>query len=445
MPAPAAQHVFSLGVEDLHPSLVDASLDGITLLNEIASRYPGAVSFAPGWPPDEDFRAEQAGDYIRLFTEYLAGGEDQPSARMLGRRLLQYGPTAGTIRDLIARWLATEEDIHVDPASIIVTVGCQEAMTAVLRTLCAGPDDVLLVQSPSYFGVVGAARILGVDVVPVPEGARGLEAATVERVCGEVRAFGRRPRALYTIPDHANPSGLSLTARARTELLETAVRERLPLIEDSPYRYYTRTGERLPTLKSLDTAAMVVHLGSFSKICAPGVRVGFAVADQPVRRPGRPDGLLADEVAKVKSVLSVNTSPVGQAVVGGMLIAAGFRLSEYAAARAAVAAERLNAMIDALRRELGPLRERLPELAWTEPGGGFFVSLTVPFEADAAALEESAARFGVLWCPMRLFHVDGGGRRQIRLASSYATPDRIAVGVSRLARFIEEYSSPGVR
>lgn len=439
MSAGTAHRAFTLAAEDLHHCLVDSSLDGITMLNEIASRYPQAVSFAPGWPPDEEFNPDQADYFIRRFTEYLAKEEGCETDLALGRRLFQYGPTAGTIRGLIARWLAADENIHVDPAAIVVTVGSSEAMTAVVRCLFSDPSDVLLVQSPSYFGVVGASRILGVDVVAVPEGPAGIEAATVERVCAEVRASGRRPRALYTIPDHANPSGLSLTVPARERLLEMAARENLPLIEDSPYRYFTRTGERLPTLKSLDTAGMVIYLGSFSKICAPGVRVGFAIADQPITRsdnPDQPHHLLADELAKVKSVLTVNTSPVTQAIIGGMLIDADYRLTAYTAARAALAAERLEAMLAALRRELGPMQEKLPELSWTEPDGGFFISLSVPFDADLAALEQSAAQFGVLWCPMSLFHVDGGGGRQMRLASSYASPERIDLGVSRLAEFI---------
>jgi (S)-3,5-dihydroxyphenylglycine transaminase len=432
-----------LYAEELHHSLTDPALGGVTLLNEIAARYPAAISFAPGWPPDEDYRGADVERYLRSFTEHVCGrGPDSEGAS--GRLLFQYGPTAGIVRDLVCRWLAEEQNIAVDPAAVVMTVGCQEALAITVRTLFAEKDDVLLVQTPSYFGILGVARILDIDLVPVPEGPNGLTAEAVRQAIVQLRQVGRRARALYVIPSYANPSGHSMDVAGREALLDLAYELGLVLIEDNAYGSFARTGPQLPTLKSMDRTHVVVHVGSFSKIAAPGLRVGFIIADQRITGtvPGDSPAMLAGEMAKIKSVLSVNTSPICQAILGGMLIEARFRLTEYYQARTSAAADRLTAMLDALNRLLGPLRTQFPQLSWSHPDGGFFVQLDVPFIADLAALTDSAQNFGVLWCPMSLFRPDGGGIRQIRLASSHVSGDDVERGITRLARFVEHRTAP---
>src|SRR5205814_6339244 len=133
--------------------------------------------------------------------------------------LFQYGPTAGRIQDLIAAALRADENIDVPPESIVVTVGCQEAMLLALRALVAGPGDVLLVSSPCYVGITGAARLLDIAVEPVPEGPAGVCAEAVRAAARRVRAGGRRPRLFYVVPDFANPSGTSMPLAAREQLL----------------------------------------------------------------------------------------------------------------------------------------------------------------------------------------------------------------------------------
>lgn len=413
----------------IEPS-TDPVLDAMSLLNEIAARFPDAVSLAPGWPPDDQFAIGDVDRYLRRYADYLSA-ERGMSADAVRRQVFQYGPSAGTIRELVVRFLARAEGIEADPRAVVMTTGCQEAMVVVLRALCAGPSDVLLVPSPCYFGVVGAAKILGIPVHPVPERASGLEPDDVVDAVRELRAAGRRPRALYVVPDFANPSGHTLTRATRDRLRGVAAEQGLLILEDSPYRFFSRFDRRLPTLKSSDVDRSVVFLGSFSKICFPGARVGFVVADQEAG----PAGLLAEQLTRIKSMVTVNTSPLAQAVVGGMLLADDFALLEANAARIATVNRRMETLLGELHRHFGPLRARHPELDWTEPDGGFFVALRLPFVADLAALEDSAARFGVLWTPMSLFY-QGGGERQIRLAASYATPEEIARGVRRLAGFV---------
>ncbi|MDQ1676717.1 MAG: (S)-3,5-dihydroxyphenylglycine transaminase [Actinomycetota bacterium] len=420
---------------ELHRSLSDPVLDAMALLNEIAARHPSAVSFAPGWPAEDPFELADVDRYLRHYARYLEE-ERGFSANDVRDRLFRYGPAAGIIRELVVRHLAADEGMRVDPASVLVTVGCQEALIVVLRTLFDDPRDVLLVQSPCYFGISGAARLLDIEIVPVPESEAGLRPARVAEIAAQVRASGRRPRALYVIPDFANPSGLTLPVEAREALLDVAAAEDLLVLEDNPYGFYSRFDRRMPTLKSLDRRGQVIYLGSFSKTCAPGVRVGYLVADQEVHRSDGRRSLLAEELTKVKSMITVNTSPITQSIVAGMLVAGGFALRDANAGRVAEVADRMNVLLAEVRAKLTPIRDRATEISWTEPDGGFFVVIRLPFRVDAEALEESAARFGVLWTPMSLFYQEGGDH-ELRLSASHADPDQIRLGVDRLAKFIE--------
>ncbi|MER7000248.1 aminotransferase class I/II-fold pyridoxal phosphate-dependent enzyme [Streptomyces sp. NPDC000410] len=427
-------HGSGLRKEDLHGSVSDPVLDTMNFLNEITHRYPEAISFAPGRPYDGFFETEQIFEYLRRYLNHLEAGGASPAR--VRDALFQYGPTSGQIRELIADWLRQDEDIDVSPESIVVTVGCQEAMFLAVRALISSPEDVLLVSSPCYVGITGAARLLDAEVTAVEEGEGGFSCAELETAILAERARGRRPRALYVIPDHANPSGTTMSLETRQELLELAARLDILLLEDSPYRLVS-PGKQLPTLKSLDRERRVVHLGSLSKTLFPGARVGFAVADQTVTDSAGGTGLLADELTKIKSMVTVNTSPVAQAVVAGMLLAADGRASELNTRTAAYYG-------DAMRVTLQQLEECFPEgeraalgVRWNEPSGGFFLAVSVPFRADNAALVRSAEEFGVIWTPMSYFYPQGGGEHGIRLSVSYLTHAEIVDGIGRLARFIK--------
>jgi (S)-3,5-dihydroxyphenylglycine transaminase len=416
-----------LALGDLHGSLSDPLLDAMTFLNEVTSRFPNAISFAPGRPYEGLFEPDRIHDYLTAYTEYLGRSLSADGVRTA---LFQYGRTNGEIHDLVARTLHNDEDLDVPPESVVITVGAQEGMLLVLRALFAAPTDVLLVSSPCYVGITGAARLLDVEIVPVPEGDDGLDPDAVAAVADAVRASGRTPRALYVVPDFANPSGASMAVDHRKRLLGVAVAHDLLVIEDNPYGFFTRDDLRRPTLKSLDTGRRVVYLGSFAKTCFPGARLGYAGADQEVAGP---HGELADHLAKIKSMTTVNTPSLSQAVIGGMLVRHDCRLRE--ANQATIAFYRAN-----LNLLLAELERRLPAatgVRWNSPGGGFFVVLDVPFVADDAALARSAGEFGVLWTPMAPFYPDGGGTHRLRLSCSYVEPDVLVEGVRRLAAFID--------
>ncbi|MCY0931125.1 PLP-dependent aminotransferase family protein [Streptomyces sp. H27-H1] len=428
-----------LSTADLHGALEDPALSSMNLLNEIANRYPQAVQFAAGRPNEEFFDLEDVHTYLRVFTDHLARDRGMSPAEVR-RTLYQYGRTKGIVHELVARNLAVDEGIETDPEAVVVTVGCQEAMYLILRALRAGPEDVLLAVAPTYVGLTGAARLVDMPVLPVSGGADGVDLDDLVAVVRRARRDGLRPRACYVMPDFANPSGLSLTYAMRRRLLDIAREESLLLLEDNPYGLFHGGEERPPTLKALDEHRSVVYLGSFAKTALPGARVGYVVADQRVADGAGRIGLLSDQLSKIKSMLTVNTSPIAQAVVGGKLIVHGCSLV------AANLRER-EAYTRNLRQILDGLATRFPSDApgsagveWNAPAGGFFVVLTLPFPVDDALLEHSAREYGVLWTPMRHFYDGPGGEHQLRLSTSAVTPQQIDLGLDRLAALIKEWS-----
>ncbi|MDH6521533.1 (S)-3,5-dihydroxyphenylglycine transaminase [Streptomyces sp. SAI-135] len=425
----------ALAREDLHASVSDPVLDTMNFLNEITHRYPDAVSFAPGRPYDGFFDPEDIFGHIRRYMQHLDKAGYSPER--IRDALFQYGPTGGQIRELVADSLRLDEQIEVAPEAIVVTVGAQEAMLLTLRALIAGPEDVLLVSSPCYVGITGAARLLDIETVAVEEGPDGFRCADLEAAVAAQRARGRRPRAFYVIPDHSNPSGATMSAAERQALLHLAAREDILVLEDSPYRLVS-PGAQLPTLKALDRKRRVVQLGSFAKSLFPGARVGYVVADQTVVDRAGGTGLLADELTRIKSMVTVNTSPLSQAAVAGMLLSAGGGAAALNADTAAHYGAAMEATLEQLEVFLPEPERTALGVRWNRPSGGFFLTVTVPFTADNAALARSAEEFGVIWTPMSYFYPQGGGEHVLRLSISYLTHADIREGIARLARFITD-------
>jgi (S)-3,5-dihydroxyphenylglycine transaminase len=406
--------------EALHASVSDPEATSMNFLNEIAGRFPGAIALAAGRPYEGFFSTSEIPRYLDRYQSHV----DNPT-----RALMQYGRTNGLIHPLIAQMLEIDEGITVAPEAVAVTAGCQEAMIIVLRGLCAGPDDVLLAAEPCYVGITGAARILGIEVVPVPEAEGPLG---VQRVARDTRARGKNPKALYLVPDFANPSGACLSLPDRHKLLEIAEEEQLLILEDDPYGLFGLDDRPRPRLKALDTTQQVIYLGSFAKSAFPGARVGFFVADQEVVSASGERTLLADELSAIKSMLTVNTSPIGQAVIGGFLLENGCSLRTANTDRIGFYRDNLTALLKALSEHMPP------GVTWNSPAGGFFATVEVPVLADVALLEISAADYGVLWTPMSFFYTGGAGQNAIRLSCSYLDQDQIHEGVRRLASLIAD-------
>jgi (S)-3,5-dihydroxyphenylglycine transaminase len=418
-----------LDLEDLHGSLRDPVLGSVSFLNEVMGRYPDAISFAPGAPHPAFLEALDTERCTERFLDHLVHdlGHTRGSAR---RMLFEYGPSRGLINHLVSDALRRDHRLAVSPEAVVVTSGAQEAMLLVLRALMSTPGkDMLAVADPSFVGIIGAARLLDIPLVGVPEADAGIDVDSLARQCRAARKEGRRIRACYVAPDFSNPGGRRLPMTCRRRLLDLAEREDFLILEDNAYGFTAPGSEDLPPLKAMDVNRRVVHIGTFAKICFPGARVGYVVADQP---GANGDRMLAHELAALKTMVTVNTSPLSQAVIGGMLLEHGHSLAELGRRKAELYQRNLACLLDALDRHLPPGIEH------NRPVGGFFVRVGLPVPADAALLQKSAESHGVLWTPMAQFHLDGAGDNQLRLSCSYLDPDRIETGVERLAAFLEK-------
>ncbi|BCL17912.1 aminotransferase-like domain-containing protein [Micromonospora sagamiensis] len=417
---------------ELFAFLSSPQADTMNFLNEIALRFPDAVSFAAGRPHEGFFSVDLIRRYLDTYTEHLLREYDRDETRVC-QDLLQYGRTKGLIHDLVAKSLSVDEGIEVDPDSIVVTVGAQEGLYLVLRALRRTAGDAILAVQPGYVGLTGAAELVDMPVLPVRGGPGGVDLTDLGDTLRRARTDGLNPRALYLNTDFANPTGHSLSRAAREELLRAAEDSGILLIEDNPYGIFGPERENPPTLKALDRSRRVVYVGSFAKSGFPGARVGYVVADQRVDRDGRHESL-ADQLARIKSMLTVNTSPIGQAVIGGKLLENGFSMRAANKREIDVYQRNLRQLLDGLAAHF-PAGSQ-PEVTWNSPDGGFFLLLNVPFEAGDDVLERSAREHGVLWTPIHHFYGDGRPRRQIRLSFSHLSPAEIDEGLRRLAGFV---------
>jgi len=413
---------------------LDAPLLGVmNFLNEVVLRYPAAISFAPGRPSERHFDVEGSLDRAALWVDSRSRASGR-SVREVWNDLGQYNRTNGIIHELIARQLAVDEGIDAAPESIVVTTGCQEGMAVLLLGLIDPAADAILISDPSYIGIPGLARIIGLPLVPVPTGENGLAPEAVSVVIEPVRRMGRRPRALYDVPDFNNPLGTTMPLEARHALLALAREHGMLIWEDNPYGMFAYDGPPLPTLKSLDEHGVVVYMGSFSKTLFPGLRLGYLVADQQVVLPNGDRVLLAAELSKVKSLTTVTTSPVVQAVAGGILIETGGSLRPLMEEKLPFYRANRDRMLACLEQSLGGVAG----VRWNRPAGGFFLTLDLPFEFSDECLEACARDFGVVVCPMSFFALTPGRERQVRLAFSYVNGEQITEGVARLARFVRQ-------
>jgi len=414
----------------LHPAFADPALESMNFLNEVMKRYPKAISFAPGAP---NLLFQKEFDYNRsigTFLEHVRKTRNW-SKEQATSLLYEYGPAQGLICDLIADALKSAVGLQIHREDILITVGAQEAMFLALRALFRRPQDQLAVVAPCYVGIRGAASLLNIDLVQVNEAADGLDLDELKQRIAESRRAGKAIRAIYISPDYANPSGIVTSLYKRTSLLELAERENFYIIEDSAYGFTAARGKAMPSLKALDRAKRVLFIGTFAKICLPGARVGFVVADQPVG-DGQGNGRsLARAMASAKSMITVNTSPICQAIIGGMLLEHEGSLESLGRVKSDFYRRNLSHLLEALARDIDP------SLAtWNRPSGGFFVLVNLPVMADTRLLEISASDFGVLWTPMSQFYLDGTGSNQLRLSCSYLTPDQIDDGIRRLSHFL---------
>jgi 2-aminoadipate transaminase len=363
---------------------------------------PDVISFAGGFPDPRTFPRERA---AALLQEFAAEGETSA---------FQYAPTRGLAGalDAVAGRLEVLQGRRPGDDELLITSGAIEALELVGKSFL-DRGDLVAVEGPTYVGAIMAFRSFEAEVVAVPMDDHGLEVDELERRL----SGGWRPKLLYTIPEHQNPAGVSLSAERRGLLVELARRYGFLIVEDVAYRELAFDGEAAPSLWSL-APDVVVQAGTTSKTFFPGVRLGWAVG---------PSEVSAQLVAAKQ-----NTDQCAGAL--------GQRMFEEYVRRGWID-EQLALSRELYRRKseqmLAALERFMPQGAhWTRPRGGFFSWLTLPVGTDAAELALRAGERGVGIVPGSLFFPDGRGGDNVRLSFSMVDEALIADGIERLASLV---------
>jgi len=368
---------------------------------------PGVISLAGGFPADDSLPAR---DLEILAGEVLA--KDGPA-------VLQYGPVAGygPLLENVSDWLQRRKKITAAPEEILITSGSQQALD-LLGKLCLEEGDLVAVEEPTYLTALQTFNSYRVRLLPIPCDGEGMLVGVLEKTLAVCRP---KPKFVYTVASFQNPTGVTLNAKRREELLGLAEKHGLHIIEDDAYGDLCYEGEAPPAIKSMDRNGRVVYLGSFSKTISPGLRVGYLAADREARA----------KAAVVKQVLDVHTSGLSQRIVCEFLGRGRFE-RHLESIRTGYLKKR-DAMLSALNRHLSGLAK------WTRPRGGFFVwvQVTGPFDSGAALPE--AIRRGVAYVPGEAFFTRQGGRDSLRLSFSGSDPARIERGIEILGGLIRDY------
>lgn len=358
-------------------------------------------SFAGGYPSADTFPLEEI---RRTMSEVIA---------KYGGQAFQYGATQGVmpLREAVA------ERYGVPVERVQITSSSQQGIDVCTRVL-VDPGDVILTSSPSYLGALQSFRsyradIRGVAHIDDIDSFRDAYVRVIEQALSE----GKRIKFLYMIPDFQNPSGESLTLEERKMLVELARRYGFLIVEDSPYRELRYEGEDIPTMCSIDPD-IVIHLGSFSKIFAPGFRLGWAIAHPEI----------LDKIYVCKQSLDLCPPVFDQ------YVAAEFLRSGSLDANLSKSIELYKGKRDLL---LSLLEKHMPqEVHWTHPQGGLFLFLTMPGDFDAVKFYDTALDAGVAYVAGEFFHPDGSGKNTMRMNFSFMTEEKITEGVQLLARLL---------
>ena len=359
-------------------------------------------SFAGGYPSAETFPLESIRQTMSEVIDKYGG------------KAFQYGATQGVqeLREAVAKRYGVAVD------RVQITSSSQQGIDVCTRILI-NPGDVILTSSPSYLGALQSfcsyrANIIGVPHNPDIQEYKSAFSAVIKRASEE----GRTVKFLYMIPDFQNPSGESLTLEERKMLADLAEEYGFLIVEDSPYRELRYEGEHIPTIYSL-APDRVIHLGSFSKIFAPGFRLGWAIA--------HPD--ILDKIYVCKQSLDL-CPPIFDQYVAAEFLESG-RLDENLKKSVLLYKEKRDLL-------LSLLDEYMPEgVKWTRPEGGLFLFLTLPEGFDAVAFYDQALSAGVAYVAGEFFHPDRSGKNTMRLNFSFMSPKKIIAGIRLLAELLK--------
>lgn len=378
------------------------SVSEVRALFAVVSR-PEVVSLAGGMP------------YVSALPKELLAQSYESMMAKKGNLAIQYGGGQGDaelreqLRDIMAL-----EGIHASPEDVVVTTGSQHALDLVAG-LFLDKGDVVLAEGPSYVGAIGIFRHYEAHIEHVYTDEEGISPEALQEAIDRMKEQGRRIKFLYLVPNFANPSGVTLAAERRPKIIEICQREHILVLEDNPYGLLYFDKPVPDALRSMDDN--VIYLGSFSKILAPGFRVGYVLAPPALR----------DKIVLAQESALLCPSMFSQMMISEYLSIADWR--KQVDTFRGVYRERKDAALEAMR-------EYLPNVHTTQPDGGFYLWLTLPEGIDSKAMLPLAVKELVAYTPGTAFFGDGTGHGHLRVCYSFPTPENIKIGIKRLASVI---------
>jgi len=357
------------------------------------------INFTRGVPANESFPLNEIADAANAILEKS------------GAAIMQYGPALGfaPFREWLAEWQG------VQPNQILTGNGSLELVEFLCRHLIR-PGDTVFTEAPSYDRAIGIFRRHQAEVIGIPLETDGPDIAALESALQK-----RIPKFFYIIPDFQNPSGATCSAEKRKRVIELSEQYGFTLLEDAPYRLLRYRGKPEPTLFSM-APDRVLHMSSFTKLIAPGVRAGFMM--------GNPDTLA--KVGKIAEDTYISPGYFAHGVTyewcrRGLLNPQIERLKSLYAPR-----------LDAC---LAALDKHMPDAKPTRPDGGFFLSITLPMGVKTSDVRSAATQRNLNLADGMAFFPDGGGERFLRLPFCALSPAEIEEGIGRLAETVSEVSA----
>lgn len=389
--------------DELYASRARWMKDSITMDFRRILADPEMISFFAGLPDPELYPVED----IKTALDHVLADD--------GRGALQYAPPVGygPLKTYLAEKLR-KAGVPAKEENMLILSGSIQGLDLVAEILL-DPDDTVVVEDPTFSGAPEVFDKYGARYATVPVDDEGLRVDVLPDILKKQQA-----KFIYLMPNCHNPTGVDLSVPRRRRLLEISQEFGLPLVTDDPYGELLYKGEPLPHLRALDGQADVIMISSFSKILAPGLRLGWLLAPEGVMEKLRLAKLTADR----------STNHLSQRIAYEM----GRRgmLDRYLQTMIAAYGQKLEAMLTAMQEHFPP------EVKWTEPRGGYFVWVTLPQDLDARPLLEKALAEKVAFMPGASFFARGGGENTLRLCFVNTRLDLIPEGIERLGRVIRE-------
>lgn len=373
------------------------------------TQIPGMISFAGGLPNPLAFPVEIIHECIeKIFQEDI-----EPA--------LQYGTTEGLtqLRGVLAKRMKKNNHIDCELHDVLITSGAQQALSLV--ALCfLDPGDTYLTTVPAYLGAIQAFHAYEANCESIPMNDEGIDTDSLRRNLKRLHRTGINPKFIYTVPTFQNPSGETMSLNHRKEILDIASEYDFLIIEDDPYGELIFEGSSIQPIKSYDTKGRVVYISTFSKILAPGFRIGWTIASK----------VILDKFIQGKQAADLCTNVFSQYIAyeyikGGYLDKHVERIKE-------LYKRKRDVMLEALK-------EYFPsEVKWTMPKGGMFIWITLPKSIDTRLMFQKAIAKKVAYVVGEAFYPEGGDYNSMRLNFSYSEDELIKEGIKRLAEVIQD-------